>query len=122
MEVTYNSIAAAPMGRIHTSSNLSDHVVNFSDVSTFITRTEFRLHRGQIFDSGSDISYNSLSNQIEEGLQEGFSETEIFSTILKLTKPGTSREILSNKEDLTVDGLKRFLQSHIRDKNITELF
>lgn len=122
MEAIYNSIAAAPMGRIHTSSNLSDHVVNFSDVSTFITRTEFRLHRGQIFDSGSDISYNSLSNQIEEGLQEGFSESEIFSTILKLTKPGTSREILSNKEDLTVDGLKRFLQSHIRDKNITELF
>ncbi len=30
--------------------------------------------------------------------------------------------MLVNKDDLTTDGLKRFLRSHIRDKNVTELF
>ncbi len=115
-------IGAAALGRMNSSSNISDHVVKLSDVSALLPRREFKLHGGQISDAGSDISYNSLSKQMDEGLQEGFSESEIIRTVLKITKPGTFREMLSNKEDLTVEGLKRFLRSHIRDKNVTELF
>ncbi len=115
-------IGAAALGRMNSSSNISDHVVRLSDVSALLPRREFKLHGGQISDAGSDISYNSLSTQMDEGLQEGFSESEIIRTVLKITKPGTFREMLSNKEDLTVEGLKRFLRSHIRDKNVTELF
>lgn len=115
-------IGAAASGRMNSSSNISDHVVRLSDVSALLPRREFKLHGGQISDAGSDISYNSLSKQMDEGLQEGFSESEIIRTVLKITKPGTFREMLSNKEDLTVEGLKRFLRSHIRDKNVTELF
>ncbi len=115
-------IGAAALGRMNSSSNISDHVIRLSDVSALLPRREFKLHGGQISDAGSDISYNSLSKQMDEGLQEGFSESEIIRTVLKITKPGTFREMLSNKEDLTVEGLKRFLRSHIRDKNVTELF
>ncbi len=115
-------IGAAALGRMNSSSNISDHVIRLSDISALLPRREFKLHGGQISDAGSDISYNSLSKQMDEGLQEGFSESEIIRTVLKITKPGTFREMLSNKEDLTVEGLKRFLRSHIRDKNVTELF
>ncbi len=115
-------IGAVALSRMNSSSNISDHVVRLSDVSALLPRREFKLHGGQISDAGSDISYNSLSKQMDEGLQEGFSESEIIRTVLKITKPGTFREMLSNKEDLTVEGLKRFLRSHTRDKNRTELF
>ncbi len=98
-------IGAAALGRMNSSSNISDHVVRLSDVSALLPRREFKLHGGQISDAGSDISYNSLSKQMDEGLQEGFSESEIIRTVLKITKPGTFREMLSNKEDLTVEGL-----------------
>lgn len=80
------------------------------------------MHGGQISDTGSDMSYSSLCKQIDEGLQQGFSESEVIRTVLKITKPGTFRDMLTSRDDLTVDGLKRFLRSHIRDKNATELF
>ncbi|KAL0152668.1 hypothetical protein M9458_052391, partial [Cirrhinus mrigala] len=67
-------IGASPLGRMNSSSNISDHVVRLSDVSALLPRREFKLHGGQISDTGSDISYNSLSKQMDEGLQEGFSE------------------------------------------------
>ena len=110
----------APRGRMSSSS--ADQVVRLTDVAALLPRREFRLHGGQISDVGSDISYSSLCKQIDEGLQEGFSGSEVIRTVLKITKPGTFRDMLTSKDDLTVDGLKRFLRSHIRDKNATELF
>lgn len=115
-------VGAAPLGRMNSSSNISDHVVRLSDVSALLPRREFKLHGGQICDAGCDMSFNCLCKQMDEGLQEGFSESEIIRAVLKITKPGTFKEMLVNKDDLTIDGLKRFLRSHIRDKNVTELF
>lgn len=67
-------------------------------------------------------SSSSLCKQIDEGLKEGFMESEVIRGVLKITKPGNFREMLTNKGDLNVDELKRFLRSHICDKNSTELF
>ncbi|XP_039509536.1 uncharacterized protein LOC120464220 [Pimephales promelas] len=111
----------APLGRMN-SSNTSDQVVRLSDVSALLPRREFKLHGGQICDAGCDMSFNCLCKQMDEGLQEGFSGSEIIRAVLKITKPGTFREMLVNKNDLTVNELKRFLRSHIRDKSVTELF
>lgn len=46
----------------------------------------------------------------------------VIRTVIKIIKPGTFREMLTNKGDLTGDELKRFLRAHIGDKNSTELF
>ena len=112
----------APPGRVSLSSSMGDQVLRFNDVAALLPRREFKLHGGQISDVGSDMSYSSLCKQIDEGLHEGFTESEIIRTVIKITKPGTFREMLANKGDLTVDELKRFLRAHIRDKNSTELF
>lgn len=82
----------------------------------FLPRREFKLFGGQLSDSGSELSYNSICKQIDEGLQEGFTESEIIRTVIKITKPGTFREMLTIKDNLTVEELKRFLGSHIREK------
>lgn len=117
-------IAAAdgsPQGRVSLSS-FGDQVLRVNDFAALLPRREFKLHGGQISDVGSDVSYGNLCKQIEDGIQEGFTESEIIRTVLKILKPGTFREMLSNKSDLTVDELKRFLRVHIRDKSSTELF
>lgn len=109
-------------GRTSPPTSIVDQVVRLTDVAALFPRREFKLHGGQISDVGSDMSYSSLCKQLDGGLQEGFSESEIIRTVMRITKPGTFREMLTNKDDLTVDELKRFLRSHIRDKNSTELF
>lgn len=104
------------------SSILGHQVLRVNDVAALFPRREFRLHGGQISDNGSEMSYSCLCKQIDEGSQEGFTDSEIIQTVLKVIKPGTFRDMLVNKGDLKIDELKRFLRAHIRDKNSTELF
>uniref|UniRef100_A0A674NT42 Gypsy retrotransposon integrase-like protein 1 n=1 Tax=Takifugu rubripes TaxID=31033 RepID=A0A674NT42_TAKRU len=112
----------SPHGRVSLSSSMGDQVLRVNDFAALLPRREFKLHGGQISDVGSDMSYSNLCKQIEEGIQEGFTESEVIRTVMKIIKPGTFREMLTNKSDLTVDELKRFLRAHIRDKSSTELF
>ncbi|KAK0131525.1 hypothetical protein N1851_033780 [Merluccius polli] len=104
-----------PHGRVSMSSSSGDQVLRVNDVAGLLPRREFKLHGGQISDVGSDMSYSNLCKQIDEGMQGGFPESEVIHTVIKVIKPGTFREMLTNKSDLTVDELKRFLRAHIRD-------
>lgn len=49
----------------------SDQMVRFTDVKTFLRSREFKLFGGQLSDSGSELSYNSICKHIDEGLQKG---------------------------------------------------
>lgn len=51
---------------------------------------------------------------IDEDLKEKFSESEIICAVLRMIKPGNFNGMLTNKDDLTVAKLKRFMKSHIR--------
>lgn len=115
-------VDGSPHGRVSLSSSMGDQVLRVNDFAAMLPRREFKLHGGQISDVGSDMSYSNLCKQIEEGIQEGFTESEVMRTVMKIIKPGTFREMLINKSELTVDELKRFLRAHIRDKSSTELF
>lgn len=97
--------------RVSTSSGVSDQVVRLSDVASLLPRREFKVHGGQLSDSGSEISSNSICKQVDEGFKEGFSESEVIRIAIKVTKPGNFREMLTNKDDLMVDELKRFLRT-----------
>lgn len=117
-----NSVGGALSGRASLSSSVGEQVVKFTDVAALFPRREFKIYGGQISDIGSEVSYSSLCKQMDQGILEGFSESEVIRTVLKITKPGTFREMLTSKDDLTVIELKRFLRSHIRDKNSSELY
>ncbi len=80
------------------------------------------MHGGVISDSGSDMSYSSVCKQIDEGVKEKSSESEIICTLLRMIKPGHFKDMLTNKDDLTIAELKRFLKSHMRERSSTELF
>ncbi len=97
-------------------------LIKFSDVASYLSRREFKIYGGQISDSNSDLSFNSICKQIDEGIAENFTESEIIRTVLKVIKTGTFKEMLITKDSLTVPELKRFLRAHLRDKSSTELF
>lgn len=96
-------------------------VVSLKDLP-YLPRREFKVQGGQVGDHMSDISYNSVCRQIEEGLKENFTESEIVRGVLKIIKPGSFKDMLVNKDDMTVAGLKGFLQSHLGERSSTELF
>lgn len=95
-------------------------LVRLTDVAALLPRREFKTHGGLISDSDSDMSYCSVCKQIDEGLKEKFSE--IICTVLRMIKPGNFKDMLTNKDDLTVAKLKRFFKSHMRERSSTELF
>lgn len=97
-------------------------LIKFSDVASYLPRREFKIYGGQISDSNSDLSFNSICKQIDEGIAENFAESEIIRTVLKVIKSGTFKEMLITKDSITVAELKRFLRAHLRDKSSTELF
>jgi hypothetical protein len=83
---------------------------------------EFRIQGGQIGDSTSDISYTSLTKQIDEGLAANHSENDIIRGVLRVIKPGNFKDMLVNKDGLTIPELKSFLQSHLNERSSSELF
>lgn len=56
---------------------------------TFHCFAEFKVQGGQIGDKSSDISYNNICRQIDDGIKELFSEAEILRGVLKVTNPET---------------------------------
>lgn len=97
-----------------------DRLVPFRDLS--MLRREFKVQGGQIGDQSSDLSYNNICRQIDDGVKDQFSETEILRGILRIIKPGHFKDMLMHKDDLTIDELKGFLQSHLGGRSNTELF
>lgn len=105
----------------HATFGTPDKMISLRELS-YLHRRELKIQGGQIGDQGSDISYNSVCRQIDEGLKEQFSDVEIVRAVLRVIKPGNFKDMLMNKDDLTVKELKGFLQSPLGEQSNTELF
>lgn len=106
----------------HPSSHVTaERMVSLKDLS-YLQRREFKVHGGQIGDHNADITYSSMCKQIDEGIREGFTETEVIRGVLRVVKPGVFKDMLINKDEITVNELKGFLRSHLGEKASTELF
>ncbi|KAK0148063.1 hypothetical protein N1851_012231 [Merluccius polli] len=103
------------------TQNTPERVVPLKDLPYF-QRREFKVHGGQIGDQSSEVSYGSISKQIDEGVREGFADAEVVRGVLRIIKTGTFRDMLSNKDDLAIPELKVFLRSHLGEKATTEMF
>ncbi|KAK0144753.1 hypothetical protein N1851_016793 [Merluccius polli] len=103
------------------TQNTPERVVPLKDLPYF-QRREFKVHGGQIGDQSSEVSYGSISKQIDEGVREGFADAEVVRGVLRIIKPGTFRDMLSNKDDLAIPELRVFLRSHLGEKATTEMF
>lgn len=115
-------VSTPPTPTCHTASHTaSEKILSLKDLS-YLQRREFKIHGGQIGDQSSDITYSSLSEQIDEGVKEGFTETGVICSVLKIIKPGSFKDMLINKDEISISKIKGFLRSHLGDKASTELF
>lgn len=119
----YQDTASTPHNG-HPSSNIKadTHTVISPKDLPYIQRREFKVHGGQIGDQNSEITYNSICKQIDEGVREGFTDTEVIRGVLRIIKPGAFKDMLANKDEITICELKGFLRSHLGEKASTELF
>jgi len=117
-----SSNVAGTRGLSENSTPLThDKLLSLRQLS-YLHRREFKIQGGQIGDQGSDLSYNSVCRQMEDGLKEQFSDAEVVRAVLRAIKPGTFKDMLMNKDDLAVEELKAFLHSHLGEQSNTELF
>ncbi len=54
----------------------------------------------------SDIRFSNLCKQIDEGVMEGYTESEIIRGVFCMIKPGNFKDMLITKDDMTVAELK----------------
>lgn len=104
-----------------TTQLVPENVISLRDLS-YLQHREFKIQGGQIGDYASDITYTNICRQIEDGIKQNYSDVELIRGILRIIKPGSFKDMLMNKEDMMVEELKGFLQSHLGDKSSTELF
>lgn len=119
-EAPSDSLRLSPPGELRAQPS-SGGMISLRDLS-YLQRRELKVQGGQVGDHSSDINCNCISKQVDEGIGEGFPDTEIICGVLRIIKPGTFKEMLSNKDDLTVVEFKGFLRTHLREKNSAELF
>ena len=100
---------------------VSERPVVLKDLS-YLQRRDFKVFGGQVGDQNSDVNYNNISKQIDEGVKEGFAEAEVVRGVLRIIKPGAFKDMLVNKDSITVYELKGFLRSHLGEKATTEMF
>ncbi|CAL9690927.1 unnamed protein product [Knipowitschia caucasica] len=103
------------------SPHRSESLIALKDLP-LLQRREFKIQGGQIGDNASDISYSSISKQMDRGVKENHTENEVVQAVLRIIKPGIFKEMLTRKEEMSVAELKSFLQSHLGEKSTTELF
>lgn len=99
----------------------AEKMVSLKDL-LYLQRREFKVLGGQIGDQNSEITYSSICKQIDEGVREGFTEVEVIRGVLRIVKPGAFKDMLTNKDEITICELKGFLRSHLGEKASTELF
>ncbi|KAJ7991310.1 hypothetical protein DPEC_G00296000 [Dallia pectoralis] len=89
---------------------------------SYLQRRDFKVHGGQVGDQNSDLTYNNISKQIDGGVKEGFADAEVVRGVLRIIKLGAFKDMLVNKDSITVSELKGFLRSHLGEKAATEMF
>ena len=69
------------------------------------------------------MSFFSLSWQIENALEKGYSEKEVVGAIIKAIKPGLQlRSYIETLQDVKLPRLRQILRSHYREKSGTQLY
>ena len=87
-------------------------------------RREFKIY-GQISEQGKgdQLSFVSLSRQIEGAIEKGYTDKEVIEAVIKAMKPGMQlRSYVETVRDLTLPRLRQILMSHYKEKSGTQLY
>ena len=124
-DVQQNGAKAAEVERKLDAGNLLAEFLSASAVASERSafQREFKI-KGAIGEAGQrdKLSYISLLKQIEEGRGKGYNDKDIVSAVLKAITPRLYlKKVLETTENLILDCLMKFLQSHYEEKSTTDL-
>ena len=100
------------------------HEDNNDGKITFQRLREFKIN-GTIGNVGQKdtLSYISLSFQMKQGKESGYSSKEVCAAVIRSIKPGNSlRDYLESKGDVTEAALIQILRSHFTEKDSSSVF
>ena len=110
-------------GPVATSPTPSATVKSDAKVVQMLAR-EFKIS-GQIGDPGQKdrLTFVSLANQLEAGLEKGYSDRDIIRAVIRAIVPGSPlRSYLEGRSKLTLPSLRRIVRAHFQEKEATELY
>lgn len=86
-------------------------------------RKELKI-RGQIGEAGQKdkLNYVSLMHQVKQAKLTGYTDQEVINAVISAMIPGLKlRTVLETTSNLSLERLKRFLESHYQQKNAHDL-
>ena len=99
--------------------------VELKPCATYIQRfREFKIS-GSIggLEQKDSLSYASLSFQMKQGKEAGYSHKEIQAAVIKAIRPGNNlRNYLETREKITESAFMQVLRSHFKEKDSTLVF
>ena len=81
---------------------------------------EFKIHGGFVASGENPINYSNLKFQMEEGTQQGYTEKEIMSGVIRAVKPNSYlRHYLESERNLTMEVFLVHIKNHyaLQDSN-----
>ena len=69
-----------------------------------------------------DIGYLGIVRQMADGVERGYSESEVVAAVLKAVVPRNLRSYLNMKRNLKIAKLSQILRLHYQEKSATELY
>ncbi len=83
---------------------------------------DFKINRN-IFNDKRHISSSNLNKQIESGLVKGYSERDVVDGVIQAISPALHlKSYLESKKCLSLEELRKILQSHYCEKTPTEAY
>lgn len=108
---------------IEGSQNKFRNIVDPNNVNSLLRR-ELKIY-GQIGEQGKNdqLSFVSLSRQIEAAVEKGYTQKEVVEAVIKAMRPGLQlRSYIETLPDLTLPRLRQILRSHYKEKSGTQLY
>ena len=105
------------------SQNTLDSMVDPNNLNSMLRR-ELKIY-GQIGEQGKgdQLSFVSLSRQIETAVEKGYTQKEVVEAVIKAMRPGLQlRSYVETLHDLTLPRLRQILRSHYKEKSGTQLY
>ena len=109
--------------QVEGSQNNFRNIVDPNNVSSLLRRG-LKIY-GQTGEQGKNdqLSFVSLSRQIETAVEKGYTQTEVVEAVIKAMKPGLQlRSYIETLQDLTLPRLRQILRSHYKEKSGTQLY
>ena len=129
MEALTDKLSAVKMrtgGDVHIDNDLNGQATsetNYRGLQAILKR-EFRIV-GTVGAQGQkeQLSYLSLSRQVESGKERGYSEKELVDGLIKCILPGIPlKDYLEAMREMGLETLMKIIRAHYQEKNASELY